>query len=91
MQIHIPLITDFWENILQDKLVYKKNAMEIHYEINKIYKLERQHFDAWLNLFNSTLDELYEGEKVILAKKSGRYCFDDAVKNEHNKFIAWKI
>ena len=43
---HIPLITDFWETILLDNPVYKKNAMEIHYELNKTYKLEKKHFDA---------------------------------------------
>lgn len=68
-ELHIPLITDFWETILLDKLVYNKNAMEIHYEINKVYNLEKKHFDAWLHLFNITIDELYTGEKVILAKK----------------------
>ena len=66
---HIPLITDFWETILLDNSVYKKNAMEIHYEINKTYKLEKKHFDAWLHLFNTTIDHMYSGEKVLLAKK----------------------
>ena len=69
LKLHIPVITDFWETILLDKPVYKKNAMEIHYNINKVYKLEKKHFDAWLHLFNTTLDELYVGEKTILAKK----------------------
>ena len=31
---HIPLIVDFWETILLDNPVYKKNAMEIHYELD---------------------------------------------------------
>ena len=69
LQQHIPVISDFWETILLDNPVYKKNAMEIHYEINKVFKLEKQHFDAWLHLFNTTIDELYTGEKATLAKK----------------------
>lgn len=69
LDLHIPLITDFWETILLDKPVYRKNAMEIHFDINKVYKLEKKHFEAWLYLFNTTLDELYAGEKTILAKK----------------------
>ena len=69
LEHHIPLITDFWETILLDNPVYKKNAMEIHYELNKTYKLEKKHFDAWLHLFNTTIDLLYAGEKVLLAKK----------------------
>ena len=69
LQSHIPVITDFWETILFGKPVYKKNAMEIHFEINKVYQLERKHFDAWLHLFNTTIDEFYTGEKATLAKK----------------------
>ncbi len=66
---HIPLITDFWESILLDNPVYKNNAMEAHYSLNKIFPLQKKHFDAWLKIFNSTLDEMFEGDKVVLAKK----------------------
>lgn len=66
---HIPLITDFWESILLDNPVYKNNAMEAHYALNKIFPLQKKHFTAWLNIFYRTIDEMYEGDKVILAKK----------------------
>ena len=66
---HIPLITDFWESILLDNPVYKNNAMEAHYALNKIFPLQKKHFNAWLNIFNITIDEMFSGEKVILAKK----------------------
>ncbi len=66
---HIPLIVDFWETILLDNPVYKKNAMAVHFDINKIFPLQKKHFDAWLFLFNSTLDELFKGTKTTLAKK----------------------
>ena len=69
MEKHIPVITDFWETILLDHHVYKKNAMQVHYHINKEYPLQKMHFDAWLHLFNTTLDELFAGEKTLLAKK----------------------
>lgn len=66
---HIPLITDFWETILLDNPVYKKNAMEVHYSLNRIFPLKKKHFEAWLMLFNNTLDEMHQGEKTELAKK----------------------
>ena len=66
---HIPLITDFWETILLDNPVYKKNAMAVHFDINKIFPLQKKHFDAWIHLFNSTLNEMYEGPKILLAIK----------------------
>jgi len=66
---HIPLITDFWETILLDNPVYTNNAMEVHYHINKIFPLQKIHFDAWLHLFNVTLKEMYAGPVVDLAIK----------------------
>lgn len=65
---HIRVIVDFWETILLDNQVYKRNAMELHYDLNKKISLKKIHFDAWLLLFNSTVDELYEGKIATLAK-----------------------
>lgn len=66
---HIPLIVNFWESILLDNPVYSRNAMSVHYDLNKKYPLEKKHFDAWLQLFNETLDELFSGPVTELAKK----------------------
>jgi hemoglobin len=66
---HIPLITDFWETILLDHPIYKKNAMEVHYRLNKIFPLKKEHFEAWLSLFNTIIDEMYCGPVTELAKK----------------------
>lgn len=35
LEAHLPVITDFWETILLDNPVYKKNAMQVHYDLNK--------------------------------------------------------
>jgi hemoglobin len=65
---HMPVITDFWETILLDHPVYKKNAMEVHYALNKKVALQQEHFNRWLELFSETVDELYEGKTAALAK-----------------------
>jgi hemoglobin len=65
---HVPLIVDFWETILLDNMVYTKNAMEVHYAINKKVPLQTAHFDRWLLLFNRTIDNMYSGIKADLAK-----------------------
>jgi hemoglobin len=65
---HIPVIVDFWETILLDNPVYKKNAMEVHYDLNNKIQLQKIHFESWLALFTSTVDELYEGKCATLAK-----------------------
>jgi hemoglobin len=65
---HIPVIVDFWETILLDNPVYKKNAMEVHYALNKKLPLQKVYFDKWLKLFSSAIDELHEGKIASLAK-----------------------
>ena len=65
---HIPVIVDFWETILLDNPVYKKNAMEVHYGLNKKIPLQKEHFTSWLQLFNAAVDNLFEGKIADLAK-----------------------
>jgi hemoglobin len=66
---HIPVIVNFWESILLDNPVYKRNAMAVHYDLNKKYPLEPKHFEAWLHLFNDSLDKMFSGKITELAKK----------------------
>lgn len=65
---HIPVIVDFWETILLDNPVYKRNAMEVHYTLNQRIQLTGDHFNTWIRLFSETVDELYEGKIALLAK-----------------------
>lgn len=65
---HIPVIADFWETILLDNPVYTKNAMEVHFDLNKKVPLKKEHFNSWLHLFNTTVDDLFEGKIAHLAK-----------------------
>jgi hemoglobin len=67
-EVHIPIIVDFWETILLDNPVYKKNAMEIHYDLNKRIPLQQKHFSQWLLLFYSSVDNLFTGKTATLAK-----------------------
>lgn len=69
---HIPIITDFWESILLDNPVYQNNGMEIHYKLHSMYPLNKEHFEAWLSLFESTLDEMFLGNIAELAKKRAK-------------------
>lgn len=65
---HIPVIVDFWETILLDNPVYTKNAMEVHYDLNKKLPLQQEHFTSWVHLFTTTVDDLFEGKVAELAK-----------------------
>lgn len=68
LEAHLPVITDFWETILLDNPVYKKNAMQVHYDLNKKVKLLPQHFEKWLLHFNNNIDEMFAGKTAELAK-----------------------
>lgn len=62
---HLPKMIYFWSFVLLDEPGYTTNVTEKHLNM----PLQQAHFDAWLSLFNQTLEELFEGEKVELAKQ----------------------
>ena len=66
---HLPMIYDFWENTLLYTGSYNGNPMEIHRHINTIVPLTSEHFKRWTELFSATVDELFDGEKALLAKQ----------------------
>jgi hemoglobin len=66
---HFPILVDFWEMVLFQKDTYRKNAMQVHTQLNQKTPLKASHFDTWLGYFTQTVDELFEGEKAFLAKQ----------------------
>ncbi|HEX5003633.1 MAG TPA: group III truncated hemoglobin [Bacteroidia bacterium] len=60
-EVHIPVIVDFWENILLGTGSYKGNPMDKHFALNKLSPLEPVHFTRWLMLWKETVNELYAG------------------------------
>ena len=69
MQTHMPILADFWESILLNKNIYYNNTMKIHMDLNEKTPLTKLHFDTWLNHFNTTVDELFDGDIALLAKQ----------------------
>lgn len=69
---HLPVMYAFWENALFYTGSYDGNAMKKHLNINRITPLQKKHFNRWLELFNETVDEYFEGEKAVLAKQRAR-------------------
>jgi hemoglobin len=37
--------------------------------VNKVLPLKEEYFKRWVQLFTQTVDELFEGDKAILAKQ----------------------
>ncbi len=68
LEAHVPRITNFWETILLGAHSYGGGAFRPHVELNFKVPLTRGHFDRWLHLWSTTVDELFEGERAELAK-----------------------
>jgi len=66
---HLPVMYDFWESILFFTGSYTGNPMTVHGLVHRAAKLTTEHFNVWLKLFTSTVDELFGGEKAELAKQ----------------------
>ena len=63
-QKHLPVMYDFWENVVFHTGSYEGNPMLIHQNLNKISAMKMEHFQRWILLFNHTVDELYEGQNA---------------------------
>ncbi|MEO1628062.1 MAG: group III truncated hemoglobin [Bacteroidota bacterium] len=61
---HLPILCDFWENVLFQSGNYQRNAMKFHLEIHLQHPLEEKHFGRWLSHFEETLQESFEGPKA---------------------------
>ncbi len=66
---HLEILVDFWDNILFQNDVYRKNAMQPHLTLHQKSPLQKNHFETWLRYFKESVDELFEGEKAFLAKE----------------------
>jgi hemoglobin len=68
LESHVPRLTSFWETILLDAHSYGGGAFRPHLELNFKTPLKQGHFDRWLELWRSTVDELFGGPRADLAK-----------------------
>ena len=67
--LHIPIMYQFWETILLAKAAYKGNPVIKHTALHKKEPIESQHFDRWIMLWESTIDEHFSGTVAQEAKK----------------------
>ena len=59
---------NFWQTVLLEEHTYYGSPFVPHAKL----PVELEHFDKWLLLFNSTVDDLFEGEKAEKAKWQGQ-------------------
>lgn len=65
---HLEKMYRFWETVLLDEHSYYGSPFVPHAKL----PVEKEHFDRWLDLFNSTVDEHFTGAKAEQAKWQGQ-------------------
>jgi hemoglobin len=68
LESHVPRITSFWETILLGAQSYGGGAFAPHAMLHARANLRGAHFERWLMLWLTTVDELFAGERAELAK-----------------------
>ncbi|HTL80273.1 MAG TPA: group III truncated hemoglobin [Bacteroidia bacterium] len=61
---HIPIMNRFWNSLLFGANSYSGNPMEKHIALAKKIPLTEEHFNRWLELWKTTVRELFEGPKA---------------------------
>lgn len=67
---HLELLANFWERQLFMKPTYQGNPLAVHQQVDARLSqgITSEHFGYWLNLWFETLDELFKGDMVGVAK-----------------------
>ncbi len=71
---HLEKLTDFWETNLFLVRKFKGNPMEAHKDMDTHFNhsITQKHFGRWIELWFSTIDELFYGDKATEAKERAR-------------------
>ncbi len=71
---HLDRLTDFWETNLLFVPKFKGNPIEVHKQVDRTFNhsITNVHFGIWLQLWITTIDDLFEGELATLAKNRAR-------------------
>lgn len=62
---HLSIMVDFWSNLLFQTGQYKGRPFRQHIPL----PIQKDDFPLWFGLFESTVDELFEGKKADYAKE----------------------
>jgi hemoglobin len=68
LEEHLQVLVNFWDNVLFYSGGYRKNAMQPHLKLQQTKPFDSKHFKCWLSSFNTTIDELFDGQIAHTAK-----------------------
>lgn len=70
MEEHLPTMYRFWGSVLLGTGTYHGDPIAVHKRIHELTRLNECHFIRWIGLFQSTVDELFQGERAAFAKRA---------------------
>ncbi|MBJ7330392.1 MAG: group III truncated hemoglobin [Solirubrobacteraceae bacterium] len=68
VEAHVPQIASFWETVLLGVKSYNGSPFPPHYDLHMKAGLKPGHFARWVALWETTVDELFSGERATMAK-----------------------
>lgn len=69
LTVHLPIIANFWDDMLLGAHNYNGNPVKVHQQIDKLSKLNENQFSRWLMIWQITIDEYFAGENAEEAKQ----------------------
>lgn len=85
LQIHRPIIGDFWESLLFGTRAYQshgRNPMMVHKAFHLKERLTPEHFKRWLNIFEFSVDEEFAGAMADFIKMRA-----NAIASQFQRFL----
>lgn len=89
LEHHLPIIGDFWETLLFQTGNYPRhgrNPLQVHADLYEKEQLNIDHFNRWLEIFVSSVDELYSGERADYIKLRAR-----AIAHRFHSYLAMAV
>lgn len=65
---HLHILVTFWSQVILGTGGYKNNLTQIHLDIDKKEYLSTELFTIWINHFNKTVNENFEGLNAEMIK-----------------------
>lgn len=69
---HLPIMYDFWENVLFHTGNFEGNPMAKHRAVHGIRAIDSPAFQHWVSIFSQTVDELFSGTNAEIIKTRAR-------------------
>lgn len=80
-ETHLPIMYSFWQTVLFRDGGFRGNPLGKHANLVSLTRMGREQFDRWLELFEATVDELFQGENATHIKA----CANDMANVIHSK------